>query len=89
MNEFLKMDIFFAIASVATIILAVLIIILLIYLIKFVKNIKYISDKARTETDNLSHDMQILRENIHREGFKIKHALSFFGSIIKRGKKGK
>jgi uncharacterized protein YoxC len=89
MNEFLKMDVFFAITSVVTIILAVLIIILLVYLIKFVKNIKYISDKARTETDNLSQDIQTLRENIHREGFKVKHVLSFFGSIIKRRKKGK
>jgi uncharacterized protein YoxC len=89
MNEFLKMDIFFSIASVAVIILSVLIIILLVYLIKVVKNIKYISDKARIETDNLSHDIQILRHNIHSEGFKIKHLLNFFGSIIKRKKKGR
>jgi uncharacterized protein YoxC len=89
MNEFLKIDIFFAITSVVVIILAILVIILLVYLIKFVKNLKYISDKARTETDNLRLDIQTLRHNIHTEGFKFKHALNFFGSIIKRGKKGK
>jgi uncharacterized protein YoxC len=89
MNEFLKMDIFFIITSIAAVILAILIIILLIYLIKFVKNLKYISDKARVETDNLSLDIRTLRENIHREGFKLKHALNFFSSIIKRRKKGK
>lgn len=89
MNEFLKMDIFFAISSVVAIILAVLIVILLVYAIKFVKNIKYISDKARTETDNLGQDIQTLRENIRSEGLKVKHVLSFFGSIIKKRKKGK
>jgi len=89
MNEFLKMDIFFVIASLVTMILAVLIIILLVYLIMFVKNLKYISDKARTETDNLSQDIQTLRENIHSGGFKVKHALNFFWSIINRKKKGK
>mgnify|MGYP001565081699 FL=1 len=83
------MDIFFSISSVAAIILTVLIIILLVYLIKIVKNLKYISDKARTETDNLTQDIQTLRHNIHSEGFKIKHLLNFFGSIIKRKKKGR
>lgn len=75
MNEFLKMDIFFVIASIAAIILAVLLIILLVYLIKFVKNLKYISDKVRTETDRFS--------------LNIRQVLNFFGSLINRRKKGK
>lgn len=89
MNDFLKMDIFFVISSVAVIILAILAIIVLVYLIKFVRNIKYISDKARVETDNLSKDMQSLRENIRKGGFRFKHLLNFFGSIINRRKRGK
>jgi len=88
MNEFLKMDIFFVITSVIAIIVAVLAIILLVYMIKFVRNLKYISDKARVEADNLSEDIQTLREKVRDEGFKFKHALSFFSSFIKR-KKGK
>jgi hypothetical protein len=79
MSEFLKMDIFFIIASVATIILVVLLIILLIYLIRFIKNLKYISDKARIEVDNLTQDIQAFRESIY----------SLFGFLINKGKKGK
>ena len=87
MNEFLKMDIFFVIASTVAIILTVLVVILLVYVIKFVKNLKYMSDKVRAETDNISLDIKTLRSNISTEGFKIKHLINFFKSIIK--KKGK
>ena len=86
MNEFLKMDIFFVIASASAIILTSLLVVILVYVIKFVRNLKYISDKARTETDNLTQDIQTLRGNIKTQGFKLKHLLGFFDSIINRKK---
>ncbi len=89
MNEFLKMNIFFVIASIAAIILTILAVILLVYLIKFIKNVKYISDKARTEADNLSFDIQDLRKNVRSHGFKLKYLLNFLRSIIKKRKKDK
>jgi len=89
MNEFLKMDIFFIIASVAMTLVVVLGVILLVYLIKFVKNLKYISDQARDETDNIRADIHDFRQNIRSEGLRAKHIFSFLGSLINRKKKGK
>ena len=87
MNEFVKMDVFFIIASTAAILLTVLLVILLIYLIRLIRDAKFIVNKAKVEAELLSEDIRDLRQNV-KNGFKIKHLLSFFGSIAKRNKKG-
>lgn len=86
MNEFLKMDVFFVIASAAVIVLAVFLAILLYYLIGFAGNLKYISDKARAEADNLAQDLQDLRASVRSGGFKLKSALDFFKNFYQRRK---
>ena len=84
MNEFLKMDIFFVIASVAAVVLVILLAILIYYLILFMRDLKYISGKARAEADNLSEDLGALRKNIREQGFKIKHGIEFIQNIFNR-----
>jgi hypothetical protein len=84
MNEFLKMDIFFTITSVIAVILTILVVILLIYLIRFMRNLKYMSDKTRVEFDRVNLGWDAFRANISKGGYKVKHAISFLKSIIKK-----
>ena len=86
MNEFLKMDIFFFIASISGGILAILFAILLIYLIKIIRDLKYISGKAKIEADNLAQDIENLRQGVKKKGFQLMHAINFFRNIIKKRK---
>lgn len=83
------MDIFFFIASVCAGILAILLTIALIYLIALIRDIKYISSKVKTEADNLSEDIDHLRQSVKKKGFQLMHAVNFFSTIIKRIRKGK
>ncbi len=87
MNEFIKMDIFFFIASVSAILLTVLLIIVLVYLVKILRDLKYISTKARIETEKITEDIESFRQSVKQEGFKIKSIVNFASSIFK--KKGK
>lgn len=89
MNEFLKMDIFFFIASIGAGILTIILAITLIYLIVLIRDLKYISNKAKTEADNLSQDIENLRQSVKKRGLQLIHAVNFFSTIIKRIKKGK
>lgn len=89
MNEFLKMDIFFFIASIGTVLLTVLLIILLVYLIKILKDVKEISREAKIEAEYLVADIENLRADVKAEGFRLKHAIKFINSIFKKQRKGK
>jgi len=89
MNEFLKMDAFFFITSIAAIISTVLLSVLLVYLIIFMRDLKSISKIAKIETEQISADIKDLRQSVKKEGFKIKNVLNFFRAIIKKYKKGK
>ena len=87
MNEFYKMDIFFVVTTAAVILLAILLAIVLVYVIKIMNDIKYISGKAKNETDKLSEDMDDLRAKVRTEGLKFSGAYEFFQKILKRHKK--
>lgn len=84
MDEFLKMDIFFFIASICTAILTVLLAIALFYLIALIRDLKYISGKAKTEADNLSQDIENLRQSVKQKGSQLMRLVNFFSAIIKR-----
>jgi hypothetical protein len=87
MNDFLKQDIFFFLASILVIILTLVVIVVGFYLIRIVKAVKYISEKAKTESDLISEDISDLRENIKDKGVKLSHLANFVGSVYKRHKK--
>lgn len=89
MSEFIKMDVFFFIASIGTSILTILLVIALIRLIALIRDLKYISNKAKTEANNLSEDIENLRQNVKKKGVELKHVVNFLSTIIKRIRKGK
>lgn len=83
MNTLIKSDIFFFITSIAVVVIAVLLTILIIYLIKVSKDIKYISQKAKTEADNIIQDVSTLRTNIKEQGSKVKDLAGIFSHFYK------
>ncbi len=86
MSEFLKQDIFFFVTTIAVGILTLLLAILIIYIIKISKDVKYISNKAKTETDLISNDLSELRQNVKDKGAKLKYFISFFNNLGKKRK---
>ncbi len=86
MNEFIKSDVFFFITSIAVVVLTAILLIALYYIIKILKNVRYISDKAKVETDHLAEDVKELRENVRKEGAKVKHFAGFINKVYKRNK---
>lgn len=87
MDQFYKQDIFFFVTTIAVIVVGIVITVAIIYIIKILRDVKYISKKAKAETDNLAQDLQELRANVKQQGFKAKHALNFFSKFLKRHKK--
>ncbi len=87
MTEFLKMDVFFFIATVAISLFAIAFTIASIYVIGILRDLKYVSEKIRTGADNLSEDISSLRENVQNQGLKLKHAFLFFSKIFYRKNK--
>ena len=78
MNNLIKSDVFFFITSIAVVVIAILLTILIVYLIKVSKDIRYISQKAKTEADNIIDDVSQLRTNLKQEGSKIKDLAGIF-----------
>jgi hypothetical protein len=87
MNDILKQDIFFFVATIAVVILTILLAVLVVYIIRISRKVNYIADKAKQETDLLSGELTELRRNIRSSGFKLKHFTGFFGKIMGRSKK--
>lgn len=84
MDNFVKMDVFFFVATVAVVILALLLAVLIIYIIKISRDVKYISHKAKSEADLIAQDLSDLRENVKNKGAKFKYFWSFFNNLRKK-----
>jgi biopolymer transport protein ExbB/TolQ len=84
MEEFLKMDVFFVVTTLAVIIVSVLLGIALYYIIRILRNVEHVSERVAEESDNIQSDLRELRANIRKEGAKMKHFAEFFGGIVRR-----
>lgn len=84
MNEFYKQDIFFVITTIAVVILTILLSVFAYYAIKVVKDIKFISEKAKRESELLSQDIAELKDSIRENGAKLKPALSFLLGLYRK-----
>lgn len=87
MDEFLKMDIFFVVTTVMVLIGGILLAIALFYVVRILRNIDHISENVSEESDHIKADIGVLRENVRKEGVKLKHFADFFGKMA--GRRGK
>lgn len=87
MNEFLKMDIFFFITSVAVVLFMLLGAVVLWRLSRVLKNIEHISEQVALESDTIRGDLALVRSDIRRGRGWLKSLLGFFGKTAKRASK--
>lgn len=78
MNDFLKMDIFFIITTIAVIILSSFSVIVLWRLSRVLKNVDHISEQVSLETDAIRTDIAEVRSDIHEGKSKLKSIMGFF-----------
>lgn len=84
MNEFLKMDVFFVVTTIAVAVLGVMLGVICFYVIRILRDVEHVSERVAEESDQLSKDIADLRTNVRSEGMKFKHVAEFFGTIGKR-----
>lgn len=87
MDEFLKMDIFFFVTTIAVIVLAVLIAFILWRLQRVMKNAEHISEQVSLESDAIREDLAGMRSDIKRGKGRLRSLFGFLGNIGKRSSK--
>jgi hypothetical protein len=85
MTEFAKMDIFFFITTIALVLLVILLIIMALYLISIFNDIKYITKKAKAQSDLIAEDLDELRHKV-KNGFSWSSLIYFFTKLFKKRK---
>jgi len=84
MTEFLKMDIFFVVTTVAVVVMTILLVAVLIRVLRILKNIEDISLMVEEEGEHFREDIAELRAGIKREGVKASHFMDFLGLGTKK-----
>lgn len=81
MDDFLKMDIFFAVTTAVVTLCGIFGLVALFYLIRILHKVNYIAQNVREESDYIRDDISTLRDKIKSEGMKFKHISDFFSNI--------
>ena len=81
MDDFLKMDVFFAVTTAVVTLLGILGLIALFYIIRILHKVNYIAQNVREESDYIREDINTLRDKVKNEGMKFKHLADFFSNI--------
>lgn len=87
MNEFLKMDIFFAATTLAVVVLASLGALVLWRVSRVLKHIEHISEQVALESDSIRGDLADVRADIRRGEGRLKSLFGFFAKTAKRASK--
>ena len=87
MDEFLKMDIFFVIASVGVIVLVFFTAFVLWRLERVLRNVEHISQQVAEESDEIRRDIAVMRHEVARGKSRLKSAFSFVTKLMKRKSK--
>lgn len=86
MDEFMKMDIFFVVTTIAVVVLTVLLAFVLIRTLRILKKIEEVSDMVSEEGKLIREDIDEARAEFREEGFKLRTIANLFGRMGKRTK---
>lgn len=84
MNDFLKMDVFFFITTIALILLTSFGTVVLWRLANILKNVEHISEQIALESDGIRSDLAGMRTDIRKGKGRLKSLFGFFGTTAKR-----
>lgn len=84
MDNFLKMDIFFFVATCATVLIAILMTLVLLRVLRILKKIDDVTALVRDEGEQLRQDIASVRNTVHEGGVRLGHVLGFLRRPSKR-----
>jgi uncharacterized protein YoxC len=87
MDEFLKMDIFFFVATIAVVVLAIFTAFVLWRLERVLKSVEHISEQVSLESDEVRHDLAEMRSDVRRGKSRLKSLFGFLKKSKKRASK--
>ena len=87
MDEFLKMDLFFVVTTVAVVVLALFTAFVLWRLERVLRNIEYISKQVAMESDIVRQDIAEMRSDIRSGRSRVKSLFGLLGRFQKRAAK--
>jgi len=70
MSDFVKMDVFFVVTTIAVIVVGCMLALSLYYIIRILRNVDHVSHIVSEEGDLVRGDIAEMRSAIKREGFK-------------------
>jgi hypothetical protein len=92
MDTLIHADIFFFITTIVVVIVGIALTIALVYLAKVLSDVKEITRQVKEETILFREDIQGLRGDIKKEGFRVERFVMFVRNLFKkttaRSKKG-
>ena len=84
MNDFLQMDIFFFVTTVAIVILSLLVAFILYRVYRILTDVEHISHEWSQESDLMRQDIADLRQNVRDNGFKFKNLFDLYSLTLGR-----
>ena len=84
MNEFLKMDVFFVVTTIAVIAVSALTIFVLWKIARILRNVEHVSEQISLEADAVREDLADVRAEVKRGKGRIASLLGFFKKATKR-----
>ncbi len=89
MSDFLKMDIFFAVTTVAVIVVSFVLTLVLIRVRGVLRQIDDVTALVREEGEQLREDIANVREQVQEGGLRIGHLFGFLTGMKKRKPRAK
>lgn len=87
MNEFLKMDIFFIITTIAVVMLVILGVVVFLKVSRILGHIEHVSEQVSLESDSIRNDLVEVRRDIREGKGRLKSLFNFFGKVVKKAVK--
>ncbi|HEY0010660.1 MAG TPA: hypothetical protein VGB97_01950 [Candidatus Paceibacterota bacterium] len=89
MEDFLKMDIFFVVATVVMTLIGALVVVALVYAVRFLRTLNRVGDEFAEEAKAIREDVRAARARVKEEGFRAASLFSLFGKSVKRATRKK
>lgn len=84
MDSFLKMDVFFVVATCATVVISILLTLVLLRVLRILKKIDDVTSLVRDGSEQLLEDIASVREKVQEGGMRIGHLFGFLSGVKKR-----
>lgn len=83
MDDFLKMDIFFGVTTVAVVVVSVLLAMVLIRLLRILKTVDQVTEIVQDEAEGIRDDIREVRATVKRETVKAGQVLGLLTGLAK------